>query len=171
MPKFLKTGFTLIELLIVIAILGILATFFIGNFGGAGAKARDSERKSDLKQYQSSLASYAGSKKGFYPSRTGAGVVIGTLCSDLNSVFDPDIVCPNDPKYDPSSGTPTYNYSSNGGNLGASDATSYVLWGILESAPLTGFKWVVCSNGQTGEVCAAQNISDGVCPIGLTCPI
>jgi len=57
--KFLKTpGFTLIELLIVMAIIGVLATLFIGGYTGTQRKARDANRKSDLKQIANSLEIY-----------------------------------------------------------------------------------------------------------------
>jgi general secretion pathway protein G len=51
-------GFTLIELLLVIAIIGVLSSFLIANFIGAKARARDAQRKSDLKQIQAALELY-----------------------------------------------------------------------------------------------------------------
>jgi len=166
MRKYLP-GFTLIELLIVIAILAVLATFFIGNFGGAGAKARDAERKSDLKQYQSSLTSFAGLKKGFYPSwTTGNGVTANvTLCGSLNAVFEPDIVCTNDPK----AGAPAYRYQSNGSNGGTIDATLWFVWATLETKEgANTYYWVVCSTGNSGKIINTINLNlTGTCPSGL----
>lgn len=52
------SGFTLVELLIVMAIIGVLATFFIGGYTGTQKKARDANRKSDLKQISNSLEIY-----------------------------------------------------------------------------------------------------------------
>lgn len=61
-----KSGFTLIELLIVIAIIGILASLLMVNFIGIRQKARDSQRKSDLRQIQSALELYR-ADQGRYP--------------------------------------------------------------------------------------------------------
>ncbi len=51
-------GFTLIELLIVIAIIAILTGLLFSNFSGARERARDTRRKSDLKQMQTALQLY-----------------------------------------------------------------------------------------------------------------
>ena len=59
-------GFTLIELLIVIAIIGVLATLLMVNFIGVRQRARDAQRKSDIRQIQSALEFYR-SDNGFYP--------------------------------------------------------------------------------------------------------
>lgn len=44
-----QKGFTLIELLVVIVIIGILATISVATFSGYFAKARDSERQSNIR--------------------------------------------------------------------------------------------------------------------------
>jgi type II secretion system protein G len=71
--KFKKSirGFTLIELLIVIAIIGVLATLLMVNFIGVRQRARDAQRKSDLRQIQSALEIYR-SDNGSYPSGTSS---------------------------------------------------------------------------------------------------
>jgi len=53
-----KTGFTLIELLVVISIIGVLSGMAAFNFQQARKRARDVQRKSDLKQIQNALELY-----------------------------------------------------------------------------------------------------------------
>ncbi len=53
-----QRGFTLIELLVVIAIIGTLSSLLLPNFMGARERARDNQRKSDLKQLQKALEMY-----------------------------------------------------------------------------------------------------------------
>lgn len=53
-----QKSFTLLELLIVIAILGILSALFLPNFMAAREKARDTQRKSDLRQIQKAMEMY-----------------------------------------------------------------------------------------------------------------
>lgn len=51
-------SFTLIELLVVIAIISSLSALLVPNFMGARERARDAQRKSDLKQIQKALEMY-----------------------------------------------------------------------------------------------------------------
>lgn len=131
-------GFTLIELLVVISIIGILAAMVTASFTSSQKQARDTQRKSDLAQYRSSLESFANLNNGLYPSRNASGGVSANidLCSDLGLS-----TCPPDPK----DGTVYYYvYQSNGTGPGNADASDYVLWAKLEN--VSGY-WVVCSNG------------------------
>jgi general secretion pathway protein G len=61
-------GFTLIELLVVISIIGILATLVTANLNAARSRARDTERKSDLKNIQTALRLYYNDNGGYPPS-------------------------------------------------------------------------------------------------------
>ena len=155
-----RQGFTLIEMLVVISLIGILAAIALVSFTSSQKQARDVVRKSDLKQYQTVLESFANMASGFYPSRTGVDVSAYTyLCTDLNVKFEPDISCLEDPK---NSTDPTYMYyyRSNGTN-GTQSATVYVLWAKIENKANT--YWVVCANGKNGESASAP--SSEVCPI------
>lgn len=60
-------GFTLIELLVVISIIGILATIVIASYGGAQAKARDTQRIRDLDDVKYALVLYK-NDNGKYPA-------------------------------------------------------------------------------------------------------
>lgn len=53
-----QKGFTLIELLVVISIIGVLATLLIANFNSARERARDAQRKADLRNIQTALRLY-----------------------------------------------------------------------------------------------------------------
>lgn len=54
----IKVGFTLIELLIVISIITILITIGVTSFSTSQKKARDSRRKTDLRDVQSAMEQY-----------------------------------------------------------------------------------------------------------------
>lgn len=58
MKKLNKAGFTLVELLVAIGIISLALAFLFPNFMGARERARDMQRKSDLKQVQSALELY-----------------------------------------------------------------------------------------------------------------
>jgi len=52
-------GFTLIELLIVIAIISMLSALLVPNYMSARERARDAQRKNDLKQIQKAFEMYS----------------------------------------------------------------------------------------------------------------
>lgn len=93
--RFNNQGFTLIELLVIIAIIGILATFAVANFTGAQARARDAQRKNDLKQIQDALQFY-------YNDNTAFPLTDNTWhkISDLAPFLEPNYIkkIPPDPK-------------------------------------------------------------------------
>lgn len=84
MKQTLKQGFTLIELLIVIAIIGILSGLLFANFSGARERARDTKRKTDLKQIKSALQLYY-NDFGKFPG-SGAGNTIAGCGAAGNAV-------------------------------------------------------------------------------------
>lgn len=156
----INRGFTLIEMLIVISLIGILAALALVSFGPVQKQARDTTRKSDLKQYQNSLEMYANLTNGLFPSRTTAAIASTTLCSDLNVRLEPDISCSEDPKYE-SDSTFVYRYISDGVS-GTASASKYVLWSTIENASPMEY-WILCSNGKTGQSTTAP--SSSTCPI------
>jgi len=113
-------GFTLIELLVVIVIIGILASFLMVNFIGIRARARDSQRKSDLKQIQSALELYR-SDSGAYPATTsfpacGSSLILSGATYMQKRPCDPLNSAPY-----------IYSYKS------ASSNSTYTLGGCLEN--------------------------------------
>lgn len=80
-----QQGFTIIELLIVIAIIAILAGLVLNNFQGAQAKARDTQRVTDLNNIHSKLEEYH-NENGAYPQTFTAASFPGI---DAQSLIDP----------------------------------------------------------------------------------
>ena len=150
MKNFLLKGFTLLEMLVVISIIGILTGLALLSFEPSQKRARDTERKSDLKQYQTVLENFANDNNGLYPSRTTEINISDSFCTILGIGG----TCPSDPKegYD-------YKYISNGSGGGLNDATEYVLWSWLE---ISDSYWIVCSSGKVGNSTTE--------PTGATCP-
>ena len=127
----IKKAFTLVELLVVISIIGILATLTLASFTQAQKQARDTQRKSDIKQYQTLLESYANNNGGAYPIYTRQ-LIPDTLCTTLglsSCIIDPKTTSPQ-----------VYYYRY------ASDGTEYVLIADLEG----GTYYYVCSSGRNG---------------------
>lgn len=67
-------GFTLIELLVVIAIIGLIISFTTASWLNAQQKARDGQRKSNIKSLQQALEIYF-QQNGKYPSATAGSLV------------------------------------------------------------------------------------------------
>lgn len=156
----IKKGFTMIELLVVISIIGILAALALVSFSSSQKQARDAQRKSDLRQYATSLEGYANKNNSLYPARPDSSGVDAQeiLCDDLS--LDN---CPGDPKDDSANGY-YYRYQSNGSSsTGAATSVKYVLWAQLEN---TENYWVVCSTGTSGaKEQSGFSVEGGVCPI------
>ena len=139
------SGFTLIELLVVISIIGLLASLALVSYTRSQKQARDTRRKSDLRQYQTALENYANKNNGVYPVRTSA-IDVTTLCTTL----EVGNVCPGDPS------SSIYYYVS------SSSGDQFSLRATLEAGSST--YWVVCSNGKSGGTSTAPT-SSNVCPL------
>ena len=134
----MKKGFTLIELLVTISIIGILSTLLIANFNSTRQRARDAQRKSDLRNIQTALRLYY-NDCGKYPTDSGDIDVVGcgtcavpVVCDwdgETSFATDDQIymnILPQDPQYDEATGENPYTYES-------SDDETYVLSACLEN--------------------------------------
>ena len=118
-------GFTLIELLVVIAIIGILTSVLMVNFIGVRQRARDAERKSQLKQLQAAFEVYR-SDNGQYPCFAGGCTAndantIDNLLTEIEDYLSDDVVDPLN-----TSSCPNYLVSSTGSN--------YTIYAVLENS-------------------------------------
>ncbi len=134
----LARGFTLIELLIVIAVIGALSSIVIITFPAAQKRARDSQRKSDIKQYQTSLESYANKNDGSYFDTSGSQDITDYCLAtylDLSGA-----ACVDDPQ-----GANLYQINSVN--------TEYTIWNRLEMPNSSGqtLYFAACSTGVSGE--------------------
>lgn len=158
-------GFTMIELLMVMAIMGVLAGLVIVTFPASQKRARDTQRKNNLKQYQTALEVYANKYNGFYPVQATRVRADTTLCTTAfpNGLGLAAGTCQGDPKDNTTvcsgSNRCRYYYRSNG-------PSQYVLWGALEqpTAPTAPF-FVVCSNGKSGESTDPQSWPSPACQL------
>jgi type II secretion system protein G len=136
-------GFTLIELLVVVAIIGVLSALLMTNFVGIRQRARDGQRKSDLRQIQSVLELYR-ADVGAYPD-TNAFPTCGNTFSVVNggntTTYMKSVPC------DPLTKS-SYQYQAT--------TTNYCLRSCLEntsdpqktdgSASCNGFTWTSCGS-------------------------
>lgn len=127
----ISEGFTLIELLIVMAIIGILSTLLMVNFIGIRQRARDAQRKSNIRQVQAALELYR-ADQGEYPTVAASPFMLNSApCSSTGStslqvgsnIYMQKIPC------DPS-GIGWYN---TGNYYYYSDGTTYELGACLEN--------------------------------------
>jgi len=116
-------GFTLIELLVVISIIGILATLLLANYSATRERARDAQRKSDLRNIQTALRMFYNDFNR-YPS-SSSGLIAGC-------------------------GT-TGNTACDWGGVFSAGSTSVVYMNILPKDPQSNRKYYYNYNSSTGE--------------------
>ncbi len=128
-----QSAFTLVELLVVIGIISLIMVAVFPNFTGARQRARDSQRKTDLKNLQTALDLYKlDQKPQVYPTTGALGATLCAKCwssdadcgSSGGNVYIKKLPC------DPAAvTTPTpYVYT-----LNASDNLRYLLSACLEN--------------------------------------
>lgn len=131
-------GFTLIELLIVIAIIGILAGLLFSNFTGARERARDTQRKSDLRAMKQALVLYSNDHNGNFPLASSTGLILGcdsaaTAACDWGGTFSggnpPTIYMGKLPKDPLDDGSSAYTYT-----YAASPTVDFTISARLENA-------------------------------------
>lgn len=113
-------AFTLVELLVVMSIIGVLASFGVGNFMTAQMRGRDAQRKSDLKQVSNALELYYSDHK-VYPDVNQ--IVWGSQFADGNGTVYFKVL-PSDPV-----GNQSYTY-----NLVSGSNQKYQLFAKLENS-------------------------------------
>ncbi|MCL5433258.1 MAG: prepilin-type N-terminal cleavage/methylation domain-containing protein [Patescibacteria group bacterium] len=119
-------GFTLIEVLIVVVIIGVLAALLMVNFIGVRQRARDAQRKSDLRQIQAALELYR-ADQGEYPQSLDecSNGALGVIAPDCTTIYMQQV--PKDPLSKPTN-EKKYEYIIDG-----SPATIYCLRACLEN--------------------------------------
>jgi type II secretion system protein G len=135
-------GFTLIELLIVISLIGVLSSVLIVLINPVTQfkRARDAQRKADIRQIQSALEMYR-SDVGNYP-------VTGSLPFGAVWTFNGVTYMSKVPS-DPKNGWTVYSYTS------AAPSTTYTLISCLENANDPQANGVAC--GTDGKQFTVNN--------------
>jgi general secretion pathway protein G len=139
-------GFTLIELLVVIAIIGGLSALLVPNFMSTRERARDAQRKSDLKQIQKALEMYRQDKIPIaYPTATANRFGSSDACQ---TQFGTNIIYMNKIPCDPLGPTPYY-YSVDNNNL------TYTLCACIENKADSD-----ATNGNCSNTCPSNIIKN-----------
>lgn len=130
-----RQGFTLIELLVVVAIIGLLTGMVIISITHVKAKARDSQRVTDINAISTALTLYQ-NEYSVYPTYTG--IINGTDDTVSIAIEAADLISdtPIDPFHRDSGDCDSlsgyyYYYES-------IDGTYYILWYCLETDSMSG---------------------------------
>lgn len=122
----------------VISIIGILATLVAANLNSARSRARDAERKSDIKNIQTALRLYYNDFGGYPGNSGGTG---GGNIDGCGSATPPTSLCPWGSEWSVKDGTTVYMsalpkdpLSSQSYRYVSADSDDYVLSACLENA-------------------------------------
>lgn len=125
-------GFTIVELLIVIVVIGILAALVLNSFQGVQARARDTERRTDINAVATQLEVYYNDNGG-YPSK--ADIDLADNSWALANLKGLDVEALKDPKGNliDVAGS-TYTYAPLPANCATGACTSFTLEADLEKS-------------------------------------
>lgn len=90
-------GFTIVELLIVIVVIGILALLVITTYSGIQAKARNSQRQTDVQSLQTQLEAFF-SQNGYYPTLAHMNDT-SWLDTNMKSLDQEALIDPSNPSH------------------------------------------------------------------------
>lgn len=79
-------GFTLLEIIIVISLIGLISTFFLGNVFSSLARGRDSRRKQDLRSVAQGLELYYNDNR-VYPTALPTPGQAFSHPQDINVIY------------------------------------------------------------------------------------
>lgn len=146
-----SSGFTLIELLIVIAIIGILTTLLTTNYIGIRQRARDAQRKSDIRQLQSALELYRTDQGQYFQKSTSPYYINATACKTSGPLRAGSVNYMTKVPCDPL-GVSTFN---SGNYYYYSDGATYRLAACLENANDSDINSTTTAPSPSGGTCTS----------------
>lgn len=158
-----NAGFTLIEIMVVMAIIGVLAAISVGSYRSSQIKARDAERKNDLKQIANSLEVYF-NDKGQYPANSLDNKINGCI-SEATCDWDDEWIDENGTTYMvalPGDSRSYLNYYYE------SDGTSFQIYARLENDLDNDVPTSAGNPANYGISCGDYNCNYGVSSTNMT---
>jgi prepilin-type N-terminal cleavage/methylation domain-containing protein len=170
-PK--SNGFTIVELLIVIVVIGILAAISLVAYNGVQVRARDADRKQDVKTIVKALEMYY-TDRGHYPNATTYTPGSTTINSSWSTTSDSSWanlltqLAPYINKLPSPPGTATatpaisvgnnYDYFGlpTGSYCGVAPGQDYLLVYLLEGSQVNTFEGT-CASNPAGPYASASN--------------
>lgn len=119
-------GFTIVELLIVIVVIGILAGLVLNSFQGVQARARDTERRTDINSVATQLEVYYNDKGGYPAAGDLANATAATAQAWISgNLKGADADAFKDPKgVQLGTTASTYTYNNNNGTASTTGCVS-----------------------------------------------